>query len=150
MIWKFVVYFRKCKHWRNGTFSPPNHATFLHNIFRKMIREGLILIFEAKMINISSHYTVWKFKDFSATHNLREIRLSNCGISKLPYFDFFSGSEFLNIFVICNTFKCQFLKISKIKASKLLKFEVFDLLKLLNLISRKIWVAEKLSIFHSV
>ena len=114
----------------NGTFFPPNHATFLHNIFRKMIREGLILIFEAKMINISSHYTVWKFKDFSATHSLREIRLSNCGISKLPFWPFQS-----------NTFKCQFLKISKIEASKMLKFAVFESLKLPNLISRKIWVA---------
>ena len=75
-----------------------------------------------------SPFTVWKFRNLSAIHILREINFEDCR-SQILWIVFFG--------------KFPPLEIAK-------KWQFLELLESQKLISRKIWVTEKFWIFHTV
>ena len=70
---------------------------------------------------------MWKFQDFSATHNLREINFGHFEAPETTILTIWAvlNFEFLDIFDIL---KREIPKKSKSKASKIAKMAVFDIL----------------------
>ena len=71
---------------------------------------------------------MWKLEDFSATHILHEINFNHFEAPKSAILTIWTALNF-QFLDICDIFKCEITKKSKVKASKIVKMSVLDLLK---------------------
>jgi len=100
-------------------------------------------------VDIGLWYTVWKIQNFRVTKILREIDFGEYQSSKNAIFTILRALKLW--FCVVLAFKiAKIHKKSKFRASKCVKKAVFGPLKFLKLISRKIWVIEKIWNFHTV
>jgi len=91
-------------------------------------------------------HTVWKLENFSVAQILREIKFWNS-----RSLEFAIWAHLATEFWLFMTFwRLKFTKSTKLRAPKMAKMAVLELLKSPKLISRKIWVAEKSWNVHTV
>ena len=100
-------------------------------------------------LNLEFLSTVWKIQHFPVTQILREIKFGKCQSSKKAISAILCALK-LRFWYISAFRKCKNSEKSKFSTSKCVKMGVYEPSKFLKLISRKIWVIEKLWNYHTV